>query len=102
MKTEALCSYEELKDYLVKIDEVVLLSYIEEKDGGYVLSGDFYSSGVESQPSVIMQIASMLAVLGEFELADQVHKLEWRHLSNAYDKKANGILQRFIQAWSIA
>ena len=73
--------------------------YIKKKEDRYILSSYFDTSGVKNHPSVVIQIASILAVLGEFELADHVYKLEWKILGPGYDKKANGILQRFIKPW---
>lgn len=96
MSMNSLCSWEELESYLEKLDESDLLDYIDRGGRLYKPSSLFYSREIERQPSVKMQVAAMLAVLGSFEEAEKIHKLRWENLGPAYDKLTNGILREFM------
>lgn len=97
-----LCGYDELKQYLDNIDETHLLNNIEKSGDGYVLSTTYENRKNDYPLSIIMQVAAVLAVLGEFEKAETVHRLSWENLSPSYDKVANGIIKRFILPWPSA
>jgi hypothetical protein len=99
MTENAMCEWDDLAAYLKEVNQSVLLQYIDGSDGRYKVSDLFYSRQIERQPSVRMQVAASLAVLGAFEDAEKVHNLRWENLSPAYDKITNGILRRFMLPW---
>lgn len=96
MAMNSLCDWEDLKAFLEKLNESDLLEYIERDKNGYKPSALFYSREIDRQPSIKMQVAAMLAVLGSFGEAEKIHKLRWENLGPAYDKLTNGILRQFM------
>ena len=99
MTMNALCKWDDLEAYLDEVNQKVLLQYIDRDDDGYKASDLFHSLQIERQPSVKMQVAASLAVLGAFKEAEKVHSLRWENLGPAYDKVANGILRQFMLPW---
>jgi hypothetical protein len=97
MGAQALCRFSDLKSYLTEIEELDLLENIESEGDRYGVSQTYREREANYAKSIRLQVAAMLAVLGEFERAEAVHKIAWEILSPSYDKVANGIIQRFIQ-----
>ena len=92
-----LCTFEELKDYLKEADSLDLLDYIKEIDGKYILNENKIKN--VSWSSGRLQIAAMFMVLGEYNIAEKVHSLDWAELSGKGDKVANGILKKFMNSY---
>jgi len=88
---------ENLKKYLGEINELELLAYVKESGDGFSLDEQKFSQ--VTLTSTFIQIATIFAVLGEFDTANKVHKIDWETLSPSGDKVANGILKEFIQPW---
>lgn len=99
MTENVMCEWDDLAAYLEEVNQSVLIEYIDGSEGRYKASDLFHSLQIERQPSVRMQVAACLAVLGAFEEAEKIHSLRWENLSPAYDKITNGILRRFILPW---
>lgn len=73
MTVNAMCEWDDLAAYLEEVNQSVLFQYIDGSEGCYKASDLFYSLQIERQPSVRMQVAASLAVLGAFEEAEKVH-----------------------------
>ncbi|OJF70350.1 hypothetical protein BK026_17080 [Alteromonas sp. V450] len=97
--SQKLCDLDQLKEYLHTINEPELLQYISEDNGSFALSEKYYSSNVGRFPSIKLQLAACLAVLGEPTKADNLAPLSWGILNRGYDKVANGIISEFTQSW---
>jgi hypothetical protein len=93
MNNDAWCEFGELAKFLEKLEASYLLENIEVTEKEIRLSDTFYSRTY--QPSIKRQIAAVLAVLGEYQLADNVHRLQWMDLSPRGEKITNSILKKF-------
>ena len=93
MNNDAWCEFIELEEFLEKLGASHLLENIEITDNEIRLSETFYSRNY--QPSIKRQIAAVLAVLGEYQLANKVHRLQWMDLSPRGEKITNSILKKF-------
>ena len=92
MNGKPWCSIEELREYLNSIEQPELLNNLDFTGSRIVLSATYR---YDYAPSIKRQVASVLAVLGEYELANSVHKITWGDLSPAGEKVSLQIIQRF-------
>jgi hypothetical protein len=93
---KGLCSYGELRDYLKSVGEDHLLKYVREINGRFELVDEFRKVRL---PSMQYQIACVFMLLGEYTVAEEVHRLRWSHLSAWGDKVGNNLLKHFMKAY---
>lgn len=87
-----------VREYLTRIGEERLLKYVRESgDGRYELAADLYAE--VKAPSVKYQVACVFMVIGEYSIAQQIHRLDWSDLSPFGDKVGNNLLKHFMRAW---
>ena len=93
MDNDAWCTSQEMIEYLDSIGESELLDNLILSNTNILLSDLYHSRNYT--PSIRRQIASVLAALGEYDLANSVHTITWVDLSPRGDKISNGIIKRF-------
>jgi hypothetical protein len=74
-----------------------LLTYVHENNGRFDLVEERFQRVV--LPSVKYQIACLFMVLGEYTIADEVHRPRWSDLSAWGDKVGNNLLKHFMKAY---
>jgi hypothetical protein len=87
-----------VREYLTRVGEEWLLKYVRERgDGRYELATDLYAE--IKLPSVRYQVACIFMILGEYTIAEQIHRLDWADLSPFGDKVGNNLLKQFMRAY---
>lgn len=92
-----VCSYDELRDYLMQRGEEYLLEYVHEQGGRYELVRKKFEK--IKLPSVQYQVAVVFALLGEYSIAERIHSVKWSDLSSWGDKVGNNLLKRFMRSF---
>ncbi len=90
-----LCSYPDLRAYLDAKGQEHLLDYVREHNGRYELVAEKYQR--VRLPSVKYQIACVFMLLGEYSIAEEIHRLKWSDLSSWGDKIGNDLLKQFMR-----
>ncbi|EGQ7791240.1 MULTISPECIES: hypothetical protein [Vibrio] len=91
-----MASFIEIQEFLKKHGQDHILENIvkNESDDSYVLCS---RNNLEKHPSRKYQIACVLTLLGEYELASKLYPLDWKNLSRFGDSLGNALLKEFIK-----
>ncbi len=97
MDRHGLATIDEVREYLRRVGKDGLLKCVRANKGRYELVADQYDT--IKLPSVRYQVACILMVLGEYAIAEDIHRPRWSNLSTFGDKVGNSLLKHFMKAY---